>query len=381
MKSGRMTSMAVAGLGAIALALGATACGSSDSDSQAAPSGSSGSAKADISAAQAVVDRHKALPAKVGPQTPVGKPIPTGKKLAYINCGLEICNDQGKALAEAAGVLGWSVRQINAKPTPEGTQAAFTEAVRQKPDAVIGLGYAKEAFQRQLAQLKQMKVPVMIGTGTDPSDPDGPGVDLQVLGPDDIAAQTRALADKMIVDVGGEGKIGVAFLTGFPGVKLYAEAFKDEVGENCAKCKIEEIPIAPSSIGKDAATQIANWLRSKPDVGHVYLTYEDLGIGLPTAVKSVGGKMPKTYGQAPTAAGIADLESGVRTAAVGGGGVPEVAWTFVDALARRFTGQSMEPDMRWGDFTIWSKEYNNLPDANLNQVKDYREQFKALWGK
>lgn len=366
---------------ALTVAAGSVAaCGSSDGDTTATTGTGATADDAGLRAAQAVVSAHEKSPAKIGPQVPIKGDIPAGKTIAYVNCGLQICMDIGDAMTEAAGLLGWEVDVINADPTPEGAQAAFTEAVRQAPDAVAGLGFSRAGIQRQLDELEARGTPVAIGTGIDPSDPAKKF--LQVLPPSDLGKQTRALADKMIVDAGGQGTLGIAFLTGFPGVKLYSDAWRDEIAKNCPRCEVESIDIAPSSIGKDAAAKIANWLRANPDVKHLFLSYDDFGIGLSSALKNAGIDAPKTYGQAPTEQGMAALESGERTAAAPGGGVLEVAWVMVDAFARMFAGESIEPDLEWGDFALWSEEYGNLPTSSpFYQVPDYKEQFAALWGK
>jgi ribose transport system substrate-binding protein len=376
---------AVVALGAFV----ATGCGSKSSPASSTPDTAADTGAADtgsaasnpgLEAAKASVAEHEKLPTKVGPQEPIGKAIPTGKKIVYINCGAQSCIDTGKAMAEAAGKLGWTVSTINAAPTPEGTQQAFTEAVRRNPDAVAGMGFPKSGFQRQLAQLQAKKIPVAIGTGVDVSDPANNF--LQVLPPDDLAKQTRALANQMIVDAGGKGELGVAFLTGFSGVKLYTDAWKDEIAKNCPDCTVKSIDIAPTSIGKDSGAKIANWLRANPGVGHVFLSYDDLGIGLASAVKNTGAKLPKTYGQAPTEQGMAALASGERTAATPGGGMTEVPWVMVDAFARIFAGQPIDPDLQWGDFAVWSKQSDNLPPkGQFNQVPDFKQQFLQLWGK
>src|SRR4051794_32222364 len=83
-----------------ALAAVAAGCGSSNdsSSSSSSSSGSSSSAStpsgggAGLAAAKTALAEYQKPPTDIGVTEPVGKPIPTGKKLVYIYCGAPICN-------------------------------------------------------------------------------------------------------------------------------------------------------------------------------------------------------------------------------------------------------------------------------------------------
>jgi ribose transport system substrate-binding protein len=368
-----VTMLCVAGVAA-----GLTACGGDDDAVTAPESAPAGSGGAALDAARKNVEAHAKAPVKIGPSEPIGKPIPTGKTIAYINCGAEACVNVGKSMDEAAKVLGWKVKHINTQPTPQAIQAAFEEAVRANPDGVAELGFDKVTFERQLEKLKANKIPVLAATGTDPS---GSGIDLQIIPPEENSKSTMLMADKVAIDSGGKGEVGVVELTDYPVIKIYTQAFKDQLSKSCPDCTAKTIQIQPTSMGKDAASKIANFLRANPKIGHLFLSLDDLGAGLPAAVQNAGAKMPKTYGHAPTAAGLEALRTGERTAATPGP-TPEIAWQFMDAFARHFTSQSMQPDQKWQGTIIWGEEFGNLPaSGSLPVVKDYQEQFNALWGK
>jgi ribose transport system substrate-binding protein len=360
--------------------------GGSSSTVAVAPSGSTqasigsqvSNTAAGLAAAQQNVNSHLQDPTSIGPTTPVGKPIPTGKTIVYINCGAQACTNAGASLKAACAVLGWNYKEIAAQPTPESIQAAFEAAVRMKPDGVASLGFSTVSYQRQLAELKAAGIPVLSDTGTDPV---GNGLLLQLQSAQ--TAQAMALlADKAIVDDGGKGDIGNVVLTGYPIVKLYGDEFAAEIKKNCPACTLTELQIQPAQIGTTASSTIANFLRANPNVKQLFLSYDDLGNGLAAAVQGAGASAPKTYGWAPTQTGMADLRSGVQTAAV-----PQdqltIGWQLADAFARSFTGQSVGPDMTWENFVLWSKEYNNLPPSDNNPpvIANYQDQFKKLWGK
>lgn len=162
----------------VILAAAIAACGGGDDDSSSA-STTSGSSGGDLAAAEATVEKYKSPPTEIGPKEPVGKEIPTGKKIVFVNCGAEACNNVGAAMEEAAEVLDWLVVQVNAESTPQGIQAAFDQAMREQPDGVAELGFDKVTFERQLQELNDDGIPVLAATGTDPS---GSGIDLQIIG-------------------------------------------------------------------------------------------------------------------------------------------------------------------------------------------------------
>jgi ribose transport system substrate-binding protein len=377
----RRSSLAV--LAALVLALFVAACG----DNADEPSGSSGASTAadtnsGLAAAKKNVEAHAQPPAKIGPSEPVGKPIPKGKKLVFINCGAPARALMGASLKEAGSVLGWSVDEIQSAPTPQAVQSAFAEALRRNPDGVVSTGFAKELYQRQLAELNKKKIPVFSGTGTDESSFNpSQGITLEPEPPTQVGEATRLLADKTIVDAGGKGEVGSVLLTGFPIVKLYTEAYEDQIKNNCADCTVKRLTVDPTSIGKDAGQKIADFLRANPKVGHLFLSYDALGLGLPTAVRNVGGTMPKTYSWAPDEPGVQALQSGERTASVPLG-YNEIAWQWADGFARIFTGADIRESQNWAGYVLWSKDESNVPQEAKNPpyIPDYQEQFKKLWG-
>jgi ABC-type sugar transport system substrate-binding protein len=362
---------------AVALLAG---CGSDDSssDTPAATSKSTADRPAGLQAAEALAAKASKPPTKITPTEPHAKPIPSGKKIMMLRCPAQICIETAQALQQGAKVLGWTVKEIEVAPTPQGIQAAFDQAVREKPDGVAQTGYDKVTFNRQLKALEAAGIPVLSTTATDPP---GDGIVFQFIGPEVQAEYSRALAAKVVTDAGGKGTIGSVELTGYPTIKGYTAAFNDAVKEFCPDCKIESLTVAPAAIGKSSATEIANWLRAKGDIGHVFLSLDQLASGLKAAVSATGGTMPKLYGKGPAKEGYAALESGERAAAVPGL-VPEVSWYMLDAFARLFNKESIDPDKEWLAPVVWSKEANNLPTDELApQVPDYQEQFKALWNK
>lgn len=367
----------VAALTMVTLAL--AACGGND---DAGSEGGSATASADSASLEAQVKKF-AAPGKIGPSVPIEGEIPKGLKLVYIKCSDPSCVAIEGSLKEAASEFGWSVESIPADPTPESIQQAFTEAARRAPDAVLTNGFATEQYPRQAEKLNQLGIPIISGAGTDASsyDPEK-GVTLQLLRVEDIGKAAALLAKKAVVDIGGEGTLATVLLTGYPSVKFNVEAFEAEVKKICLDCKLKQISIQPTAIGKDAPAQLSNFLRANPDVKGMYFGYDGTAIGFASALKSSGLEAPLTYAWGPNETGIQDLQTGARTAAIPLG-YHEMGWQFADAVARLKSGGDVEDSQTWNPFVIWSKSFDNVPTDPNNPpvIPDYQEQFKALWGR
>jgi ribose transport system substrate-binding protein len=372
-----------------ALAAGATACGSSDDGGSsgsstaaaAAATSAASDSSVDLAALKRVVLEHS-KPGKIGPTVPIKGPIPKDVYAIYINCGAPACLSMQQSFQQAATVLGWKVDVINAKPTPEAIQNAFGEAVRRKPDAVVTTGFAISQYPKQAKELNRLGIPILSNTGTDPSTYDPKqGVTLQLQPVAEVQSATALLADKALVDAGGEAAFGTVLLTGYPSVKFNVEGFENEIKAKCPKCTTKQLSIQPTSIGKDAPTLVANFLRANPSIKSLYFGYDAMAQGLGAALKGAGISMPKTYSWAPDDPGVQELQTGEKTAAVPLG-YPETGWQFADALARLKTGGDVKDSQKWQPYIIWSKSLNNVPTSTKNPpaVPDYQEQFKKLWG-
>src|SRR5919198_169492 len=153
----------VALLTVLAVAVVAAGCGSSSksSTSSGSGSGSGSSSEAAFPEAAQATAKMQQRPTSIGLTEPVGKKIPTGKTIDFIQCGVPACKVEGDILAEATKLLGWNMKRINAGATPETIKAAYQQAINDKPDAVLGSGFPKVIDAAELAQLKKMNIPVV----------------------------------------------------------------------------------------------------------------------------------------------------------------------------------------------------------------------------
>jgi ribose transport system substrate-binding protein len=376
----RMASFTAAAVAVIAVG-GLAACSTSDdSGTDSGSSGGSGAGATDKVPAEvlAYVEDHSTAPTKITPTEPIGQPIPTGKKVVYINCGAQACTNVGTAFEAASKELGWDFVNINSKPTPEGIQAAFTQAINEDPDAVVSGGFGIDSYQRQLAELADKGIPVLSSTGPDEA---GGGLTLQIDSPAQQAEAGKLLADKMIVDQNGSGLLGLVTLTGYPTQESLTQSVKDEIEASCPDCSTKTLELAPTAIGTTSAGDIASFLRANPDMKEIYLSYDDLANGLKAATTNAGVDMPKSVSWAPTQTGIAALQTGERTAGVPQF-EPELGWQLADTLVRIFLDLPYEDNAKVPPFYLMSKDYDNVPESTDSpaSIPDYQDQYKALWG-
>src|SRR6266567_358701 len=122
-----------AGLATVVAALAVAAgCGSSSETSgSVAASNASSSSSANVSRAQQMVTQASRRPTSISVTKPIGKPVPTGKKIVFISCGVAQCVLQGKIVAQTAALLGWTSSTIATDGSPTQIQAAYETALRQ----------------------------------------------------------------------------------------------------------------------------------------------------------------------------------------------------------------------------------------------------------
>lgn len=374
MLRGRARRAAISCVATLAAGAALVGCGASEE-----ARGSAGDA--DLAAAQSVVDEHIVID-KIGPRKPIEGDIPEGEEIIYVNCGQPACTNQSRALAEASEVLGWEFDEIVAGPTPEAIQASFDEVLRRKPDMVASAGFGRDLYPRQLDALNKAGVVVMSTTGTEETGEGG--IAYEPLGPEGASAGTAALANKTILDIGGDGLVGVVVLGGYPIVATFSQAYQDEITKKCPGCTVKRLELQATSLGKDAAQQIANFMRANPDMEAIFYSYDLMGVGVPAAAQGAGvAEVPKSYSWAPDAPGLQALQSGERTASTVMP-YPELGWMLADAYARIASGGSVDDASPTQPLQIVASNLDNVPaeiEPYPATVTGYKEQFRALWGK
>ncbi|WAU82059.1 substrate-binding domain-containing protein [Streptomyces sp. Qhu-G9] len=356
--------------------LALAACGSdttpaADSTQAGAP-GSPG-----LTAARAALQKYSERPATISVTEPVGKAIPKGKKIDFILCGVQSCKDLAGFFTEAAEELGWEVKQIATQGTPESVQAAYEQALRDKPDAVVASGFPRAVYAKQLARLKAADIPVIQSNADDVL---GDGISLLKNGPDDVGIQGEMLASWVVSNSGAKASTVYFDLPAYTILKPVKDSFAAKYEEWCAGCGLDNVDVPITAVGKDMPDRVVSYLRSHPKVTHVVFSLGLLNVGVPAALKTAGITGKHIVVNVGDAQNYQYIQSGLTDGAMALNS-HETAWLQADALARHFTGLPMDVDQKAALPNMLVTK-DNLPsaDGDFPIVEDYQKQFKALWG-
>jgi len=355
----------------VAVLLAASAC-DSDSDASTGPVDDAG-----LKAAEATVAKAAVRPTTITVTTPIDKPIPTGKKITFVSCGVEACAIQGPILAEAAGILGWTVDQVATDGSPEKVQGAIDAAIRNGSDAVILNAADKDAYAKQIADAAAADVQFVTCCSLATT---GDGILFNTATSEQNAPIGDYLAAEVVSDSGGKANAVYVNISAFQILAKVGDTFKAGMKEYCPGCSVESLDIPLTSLGKDAPDRIVSYLRSHPDVNYIALSVSDaLGAGLPAALKAAGLADKVTIvGQGGGSQNFADLKAGAIESLV-----PTDLYAYdylmIDALARHWAGL---PVGEAGP-QFWLVKKDTAPEDTSKPfplVVDTEDQFKALWG-
>lgn len=355
-----------------------TACGSNSAEENTVVSSSSSSSG--VAEATAAVSKASVVPASIAVTEPISGPIPTGKRIAYVSCGVPACNAQAEIATEAGAVLGWQVTTIQATSAPADIQAAMQQVVRDGYDGVMYAGFAKESFRRELTEFQAKNVPV-VAVSTE--DPVGEGITAVVRPSKDGIASGTLGAEYIIADSGGGANIGLINLPAFKSVGILTSAFKETVERQCPDCSYtqEDLPNTVFSKG-DGPARIVAFLRANPEIDWIFLSNDALAVGLPAALKSAGLTDKVQIGGAIGGiTNLAMIKEGQQAFTIPTPLV-DVVWQQTDAMARFFANQPVEQSMKQTPLIVWDEttipaDISAFPPA----VPTVREDFTALWGK
>lgn len=373
-----------------ATAIVAVGCGSSDSSSStstAAPAASTGASTGSSTTAstdaggqfadiKASVDKLTQRPTQIPETTPLDSPPPKGKTISYLQCGAPVCVTLGNYLKQAAAAVGWKVNVIDEGGTPETVKAAWDEAIRQKPDAIVPTGgFPHEIFGDELKQAKSMNIPVVGHSEAVPADP-ATGFIAMVSGPERQKQIGTDEADWIIAATDGKAK--TFFIdSGYPINGLQLKALKAQMAKECPdSCSVDSYQAPVTSIGKDLAGKVASQMQAHPDTDYLVPAFGDMAIGIPAALAASSIKQPPMLTQEPSAPNMPDIRKGALVSLNGSG--PESMWGIVDTLARYFNKQDFPAEIPLPE---WFITKDNAPsEDSFPTVVDYQQQFKKLWG-
>jgi ribose transport system substrate-binding protein len=369
---------------AVAVAVVAAGCGSdkssdSSSSSTSAASTSSTPTNSGLAQAKAFMQEAMQVPNTLGlPATT--KPIPSGKTVTYVHCGVDVCTTIANAIKSAASVLGWKAKIVPSDGSPGSVKQAWDTVVRLKPAAAFGSGFPSVMFKSEVNQLSADKIPVFMIASTDVN---GGGVTLSKMRNDEVPIVGKQMASWVITTADGKPNTLYVDLPAFPILPPVRKGFEAAYKQWCADCPYATMDLPITSIGKDAPSRIVSYLRAHPDVNSVALGYDGLGFGLPAALKSAGlSDKVKFIGEAPTDTNFAYVRAGTEGATVSQA-YSEIWTNMLDAAARSITGQSIKANDSWKVpwFLVTKDNIDKVGTGDKPVLPNLTGQMQKLWDK
>jgi ribose transport system substrate-binding protein len=371
----------------VVCALVVSACGGDDdatSSSSAQQQQSTAAAPSSTTKAPAstTVD-YTQRPTSVGVTEPVGKPIPSGKTIAWVNCTNPQCVTAGKELQAAGRVLGWDVKTI--APTGadvSSSQAAFEQALALKPDAIAYIlgAFPTAVIHRQLQKAADAKIPIFPAAATEPGVPGLVGI---VYGTEYLVKSQEAAGEYAGSKVSAGMTVGLPTVLGYSPAATAATnaAITAGVKKTCPTCTTKVVPIPPSQI-PDAPKIIANAARTNPKMKWIQSSLDSVtGKGLTAALRGAGLTDVKFAGTGAIEDGVQRVRDGEEEF-VEVYPIRELGWQVADMMARHFVGASVAPDAGGAGPNPWLITKSTVPPTNtFPVVADYQQQFERLWGK
>jgi ABC-type sugar transport system substrate-binding protein len=339
-----------AALGLVIAACSSTSTGTSTAGTTTAGSSASAgssvigsSTSSGVQAAEAELKVAEARPASVSLPT-VSTPIPSGKTVSFVHCGVAVCDTIAAAIKNAAAVLGWKVDVIPTNGTPASVKAAWDTVVRLHPAVAFGSGFNRALFASEASQLASMKVPVMDWSTLDSP---GQGITFVKGGPSEVPVVGEQMAAWVVASTQGKADTLYINLPTFVILQPVMEGFDSYYKQWCPGCKLSTMSVPLTSIGTTAPSLIVSYLRAHPDINRIAVGYDGVDVGLPAALAAAGlSSKVKFIGEAPTATNLAYVQAGTEAATVAQG-YYEIWAMYLDAAARALTGQSLAPDNAW----------------------------------
>jgi ribose transport system substrate-binding protein len=281
------------------------------------------------------VKKYSVPATQIAPLAKLKSVPPKGKTIIYMqNAGNGPINVQmGDELTKAAALLGWKVRRLNETGTVAALQAAYTQALQLKPDAIVSFdGVPPSYFAAQLEQAKAQKIPVVVNaTKIVVKFPivGGTGGDL---------LQSRPLAAELAADSKCDIHLGYVGFQSIPVLKTFDDLTIKYLKHFCPNAKVTVIQNALSDIGSRTSSHVVSAIQADSTINYLTVDTGQFIPGLTAALRTAGfDKKVKLIGTNPIAENIEAVKNGTQAAWVGVN-APWFAWASIDSLARYFTG-------------------------------------------
>ena len=358
-------------------AVGVTAAACGDSGSSTSSGSSSGKATADVAAAKEGIKPFSGHPSPFPVDQPLRKPLPKGKRFAYIQCAPPVCALYGQLLRGPIEALGGKLVVFKAGSSASGVQTAAASALATKPDALMLPAISASSLAKALDGFNQAKIPVVAT-----SIPRGAevGVDAQINGAEAFDEFGKVMADWVIAKKGASANTAFYTTPELDFTEPLQKAFAKEYNKLCPACKLHVLALPAATIGTTAPTRVVSDLQSHPDTNTAVFGSGEAATGLPAALKAAGISVT-TIGLGPPPSFIEDVKEGKITAAFAND-IPTLAWTQVDIAARLINKEPLLDSEIKGTSPyefLESKDITFDASKGFSGYPDYAQRFRKLW--
>ncbi len=377
----RLASLAL-GLAAITLAVSGCSKDSPESTTPASDDTSSDASSSDpaLAEAQSAVDEALKVPTSVGVTEPLSKKPDTGKNVTFLQCGVGICQQIGDELDDAAKALGWNMTYEDLGTTPEQIVAAWDRALSAspKPDAILTSGVPVVVFQRELDEAAKAGIEVIDWASANP--PGTKGITFDINPVEDNETRGKLLADYAAVTYKGAAKSVFIGVPDFPTLVAEQKAYEAELKAVCTGCSSDVLNFSATDIGTKVPSAIVSYLQQNPDVNLLVMSFDDMSLGVPEALRAAGlDKQVTLIGQSGNEATAQSIASdGGQTATIPQG-VGQMAYKALDVLARTWNGDSLDADSNLLPIWIQTKDTIGDPKDLWKGPDGYQDEFATLW--
>jgi ribose transport system substrate-binding protein len=329
----------------------------------------------------AVAARH--APPWNGPRS--GPPGLAGKTVALVAEDLRNGGILGVAqgVDEAARVMGWRVRVLDARGSPAGRERALAEALAAAPDGVMLVGADAEALADRLRPFAARGVPV-VGWHVGPRAGPMAGGPVAVNVSTDPLEVARVTAMAAVVAAGGRAGVVIFTDSNFEIAMAKARAMA-EVVRACGGCTLLEqrdlaisraAELVPAATRQLLARHGGRWT----DALAVNDIYFDYAVPELTAAGVRAGDLRLLSAGDGSAAAFQRLSAGVFQAGTVAEPLGLHGWQLVDELNRLLSHQPASGYVASVHLvTPGNVGFDGGPDHRYDPDNGYREAYRAIW--
>ncbi len=368
---------AIIGTVAVVSALALASC-SGDST----PSGGGTSGKADVAAAQKLVDQYTAAPTWRGPTEPVDTSKLNDKTVVFIAADFSIpFNAQiAASFKTAAKEIGLNPLVIDGKGDVTTYAAGITQAISIHAGAIVLLSIGPEVVKAPIDKAASAGIPVISAANYSQTAKLPAGITANVsVNYELIGGLQAAFAVTQNKD-----KVDAVSIPApqFPADISQSNGQKSELKKLCPSCQFRRQDVQVTTFQQTLPAQVRTIVQSDKAVNWFLPTFDALNLVIVPAIEQGGGKgRVQTSSHNALDANLKMVKDGTPQTATIGENLPWWAYALVDESARLIVGQKpVEENVPVRMFTkpVLDK-IGSLDPSKLFGDVDFAAKYKALW--